>query len=182
MSNRYFYAQVKDVDGIRHVVAVSDLSEPVSDPHLIEIGDFNDVKLGYIYQDGIFNPPEIHDSPVPLPVLQVTNVNVSSGMLVGSIHWVPIGAVWVLTANVALPDSQMMIMVERIVDASTPVDDVRFIANISEGILTINGVFEKSGNYVISAERLNRGLSRIGALFRLEFESVEFDAYINTSI
>jgi hypothetical protein len=115
------------------------------------------------------------------PFIPVTDVSLSAGSLVGEIYWIPVGTAWALTAGVALPDGQMMVMVERVVDATQAIDDIRFIASIANGQLTINGVFDKSGNYVITPERINRGLARINAPFRLAFDKIEFDAYVEIS-
>lgn len=117
----------------------------------------------------------IDPSTVTIPV---TNVLVSGVNKVGDIWWVQVGSTWTLTADVPMPDGQMMVMMERVVDGRQSVDDVRFIATITSGKLTIAGKFDQSGNYTISKERLNRGLERIKAPFRLDFTLVEFDAYV----
>lgn len=127
---------------------------------------FDKLAEGWVYKDPTF-------STIP-----VTNVVVSGATKVGDIWWVSVGSTWTLTADVPLPNGQMMVMLERIVDGLQSVDDVRFIASISGGTLTIAGKFDQSGNYTISKERLNRGLERIKAPFRLDFTLVEFDAYV----
>ena len=114
--------------------------------------------------------------------VMVSDVAISGASKQGDIWWIPQGQPFKLTGNVQLPNGQMMVMVERVVDADKPIDDVRFIATIQDGQLTLPGVFEKSGNYVISAERLNRGLERIGMPIKLVFDTVEFDAFVPVDI
>lgn len=127
---------------------------------------FESVNGSWIYKD-----PQV-------VIIPVTDVVVSGATKVGNIWWVPVGTTWTLTASIPLPDSQMMVILERIVDGRTSVDDVRFVASIVNGQLTINGKFTISGNFTISADRLNRGLERIGMPIRLSFSMVEFDAYV----
>lgn len=115
----------------------------------------------------------------PYVVLPVTNINVTGATLTGEIWWVPVNTAWTITANITLPDVEMMIVLERIVDGVSAIDDVRFVASVVSGMITINGMFSQSGNYSISAERLNKGLTRIGESFRLSFDAVEFDAYVD---
>lgn len=115
----------------------------------------------------------------PFVVLPVTNIVITAATLVGDIWWVEVNTPWTITANISLPDVDMMIVLERIVDGVSAIDDVRFVASVVSGGITINGMFSQSGNYSISAERLNKGLKRIGENFRLTFDAVEFDAHIN---
>lgn len=112
--------------------------------------------------------------------VELSSVEVSSASArkVGGIWWMPENEAFTLTADVALPDSELMIMSERVVNGDTVVDDMRFIANIANGQVTINGTFKTSGNYQITAERLNSGLARIGMPIELIFNKIEFDVYV----
>lgn len=115
--------------------------------------------------------------------VNLTNTAVTSpnAQLIGNIWWLPKDEPFTITANAeGLPDSSLMVMVERVINATQPVDDIRFVANIKDGIVSMQGKFEQSGNYIITAERLNAGLERINAPFRLDFETMEFDAYVST--
>lgn len=112
---------------------------------------------------------------IELTDIVVTSENAQLGA--GSIWWLPQGEPFALTANVALPDTQMMIIIERVANGSTVIDDMRVKASIVDGVVTINAALANSGNYQITAERLNQGLETIGAPFRLAFDKVEFDAY-----
>jgi hypothetical protein len=115
-------------------------------------------------------------------IIQLSNTTVTSSNAkkIGAIWWLPKDEPFTITANAeGLPDSELMVMVERVINATQPVDDIRFVATIQNGQITMQGKFEQSGNYIITAERLNTGLERIGAPFRLAFETLEFDAYIN---
>ncbi|MBQ4864475.1 hypothetical protein J8L98_22545 [Pseudoalteromonas sp. MMG013] len=115
-------------------------------------------------------------------VIQLSNTTVTSpnAKLIGNIWWLPKDESFTITANATgLPDGGLMVMVERVINATQPVDDIRFVANIKDGIVTMQGKFEQSGNYIITAKRLNAGLERIEAPFRLAFEPLEFDAYVS---
>lgn len=118
------------------------------------------------------------DEPILIKLtdITVTGEHVSLGN--GGIWWIPQNEQFELTANVALPDSSMMIIIERVANGTHVIDDIRVKAQIIDGVVTINGVFSQSGNYQITAERLNAGLEIIEAPFRLAFDKVEFDAYV----
>lgn len=135
--------------------------------------DFGNDKLGY--EEKTFSIAE------STPTIELTNVQVASASAelgAGDIWWLPQGEPFTLTANVALPDANMMIIIERVANGSTVIDDVRVKATIANGVVTINAAFAQSGNYQITAERLNAGLDTIGAGFNLAFDKIEFDAYV----
>ena len=114
-------------------------------------------------------------------IFDLTNVNVESPnaqLGAGGIWWLPTNEQFTLSANVALPDSEMMIIIERVVNGSDVINDIRTKAVIANGVVTINASFSESGNYQITAERLNQGLEVIDAEFRLAFDKVEFDAHV----
>lgn len=121
------------------------------------------------------------------PKVALTDVVVIAAGAVkqGEIWWIPKSTVFTLTANVALPNSKMMVMIEQVVRDESgvyqTVNDMRVIADIANQIVTIKGQFEKSGNYRIKAERLNMGLDEINAPFNLTFDLIEFDAYEQTA-
>ena len=104
---------------------------------------------------------------------------------VGNIWWIEINTSFQITANVGLPNSQMMVIIEQVVRNNNgeyiTVNDKRVIANIADGVVTIKGSFERDGNYRITQERLNMGLDEIGAPFNLSFDLIEFDAYEQTA-
>jgi hypothetical protein len=162
---KYISSEEKEIPFGEMIPPNSTLSSPFPIPEGKE-AFFDKLTEGWVYKD-----PSVATIPV-------TNVVVSGANKVGDIWWVQVGSTWTLTADVTLPNGQMMVMLERIVDGLQPVDDVRFIASITSGKLTISGKFDQSGNYTISKERLNRGLERIKAPFRLDFALVEFDAYV----
>ncbi|TMO97539.1 hypothetical protein [Pseudoalteromonas ruthenica] len=137
------------------------------------------VQAGWRYENGTFIEPVVEDEPVKTKV-PLTNIAVASAnaRLEGDIWWIPESEAFTLTADVPLPDGELMIMSERVIDGDTVVDDMRFIAVIEQGQVTINGKFKTSGNYQITAERLNKGLARIGQRFELAFSKIEFDAYV----
>ncbi|TMP46403.1 hypothetical protein CWB96_12995 [Pseudoalteromonas citrea] len=124
----------------------------------------------------------INSQNTELLSIALTNTTVTSpsAQLIGNIWWLPKDEPFTITANAeGLPDGGLMVMVERVINATQPVDDIRFVANIQNGQITMQGKFEQSGNYIITAERLNAGLERIGAPFRLAFDTLELDAYVD---
>ena len=119
--------------------------------------------------------------PQPPQVIELTNVSVTGEHVTlgaGSIWWLPINEGFTLTANAQLPDMEMMIIIERVVNGSDVIDDLRAKASIVDGLITITSKFVQSGNYQITSERLNAGLEAVNAPFRLAFNKVEFDAYV----
>ncbi len=117
------------------------------------------------------------DAVLPVAVLPLTNVVISVS-LIGAIYWVQENDVVTITGDISLPDGEYIVMAERMVDATKAVDDVRFKAIVANGAMTINAKFAQAGNYLISAERVNRGLDRIGTGVHLSFDSIEFDVYV----
>lgn len=114
-----------------------------------------------------------------LPTIQVSNIQLlySVGQLVGNIHWVPVNTLIIITADVPLPDGVFMTMFEVMVNATEVIKDIRRPAVIADGKLRLEVKFKESGNPVLSSERLNKGLSIIGAPFRLSPFKIEFDIY-----
>lgn len=112
------------------------------------------------------------------PIIEVLNIQIPTAELIGSIYWIAKNTPVVITADCPLPDGELMVMVERVIDGSNTVDDIRTKAVISGGVMTMSFTFETSGNYVLRESRLNEGLDRISAGFNLSFDNVEFDVYI----
>lgn len=138
-----------------------------------KVFDFGNGKLGY--EETTFSIAT--ETPtVELTNVQVTGANAELGA--GNIWWIPQGEPFTLQGEVNLPDSDMMIIIERVASGNTVIDDLRAKASIVAGVVTINAVFTQSGNYQITAERLNAGLRTIGGGFELAFEKIEFDAYV----
>jgi hypothetical protein len=114
----------------------------------------------------------------PKPLIDILNIQIPAAELNGSIYWVKKDSPVVVTANCAMPDGELMTMVEKVIDGSVTVDDFRVKAVIVGGVMTMSFVFDTSGNYIFRKSRLNEGLDRIGAAFNLNFEDVEFDVYV----
>jgi len=147
-------------------VAVSPQREPVN-------GEWALFPSGFKKQ---YNEPVITS---PKPIVPMTNLVVSSeATLTGSIYWLTKDVVATVTADLALPDGEYMIIAERVVDATQVIDDTRFVATVLNGELTMTVSFETTGNYVFSADRMNKGLDRIGAPMHLGFDTIEFDIHI----
>ncbi|TMP88509.1 hypothetical protein CWC05_03510 [Pseudoalteromonas ruthenica] len=113
---------------------------------------------------------------VPIKEIAVTGDTVERGK--GGIWWLAQNSTFELRGVAALPDSEMIVIIERIIDGEQVIDDIRARAVIADNTITVRGQFSQSGNYIISASRLNKGLESIEAPFRLAFETVEFDAYV----
>ena len=116
-------------------------------------------------------------SSVNIPVATLTHLSIPTAVLHGSIYWVPKNTIMNITADIALPDGDLMVMSESLSDATNPKDADRFVATISGGKMTMTVFFEKAGNYRFNAARINRGLDRIGAGVHLSFDDIEFDVY-----
>ncbi|WP_372831004.1 hypothetical protein [Pontibacterium sp.] len=129
---------------------------------------------GYVYA-GYSGELELEPANVVFPV---TSVAINNAQLVGQIWWVQKAEPITLTASCSIPNGSMIVMVERIINASEVVDDIRFKADIAGGVLTISGVFDQSGNYQITEDRINAGLDRIGAGFNISMDRIEFDVFV----
>lgn len=130
------------------------------------------------YQIVEYTGINLNKADVVKPVLPLTNINITNAVLNGAIYWIAENSPMVITGDVSLPDGSYMVMAERVIDGSQVVDDARFKAIVSNGKMTINAIFKTTGNYLFSADRLNRGLDRIGANVHLGFDDIEFDVYL----
>ncbi|RZG05500.1 hypothetical protein EXT48_08165 [Pseudoalteromonas sp. CO348] len=160
------------------IVAYETLNnEPLDSPeapcYKLTIGDNNNVLSRVLYH------PVPRDNR-PTITLESIELESSASRKIGDIWWVPLGEPITITAQaLGLPNGGLMVMVERVVNASQPIEDLRFIATIKDGVVTLPLQFDTSGNYLITAKRLNEGLARIeNAPFRLDFETMEFDVYV----
>ncbi len=108
--------------------------------------------------------------------VRLTNIDVNAS-LVGSVYWIEKNAPFVATADCLLPNGELMVMFEQVIDSKTVVNDTRFKAVVVDGVISISGSFDTTGNWMLTAERVNRGLDRIGAQFHLSFDPIEFDVY-----
>lgn len=113
------------------------------------------------------------------PVIPVTNITPTGNTLrpVGNLYWVQKGNQITVSADVALPNGEMMAIIDQVVNSKTVVDELRQPAVIANGKLTLTFTPEATRVHVISAERLNAGLADIGAQFRVSFPKLEFDVH-----
>ena len=116
--------------------------------------------------------------PVVKPAIEVTNIQIPAAELKGAIYWIRKDEPIVIAADCLLPDGKLMVMVERVIDGKTTVDDIRAKATILNGVMTMTFIFDTSGNYIFRESRINEGLDRIGAEFHLNFDDVEFDVFV----
>lgn len=169
-------ALLDEIGVIENIIIVDSINDI---PNSVFLSDKSALKIGDVYVKELaemgYKPNSKH------PFLQLTDITVTGENVTlggGGIWWLPKNSLFTLTANAQLPDAEMMIIVERVIDGSTVVDDLRIKATITGGVITVTGQFAMSGNYIITAERLNQGLEIIGAPFRLSFDKVEFDAHV----
>tara|TARA_Y100000782_G_C10131025_1_gene242904 strand:+ start:487 stop:1023 length:537 start_codon:yes stop_codon:yes gene_type:complete len=175
------YAQIKDA----LVIGIMFVKTEITDAHYIRIDNNEQVKAGYKYdsqsEPRFYLDSENEEVAPSIAPIELTNVNVTGEHVVlgaGNIWWLPINEQFTLTANAQLEDMEMMIIIERVVNGSDVIEDLRAKASIADGLITINTKFVQSGNYQITSERLNAGLEAVDAPFRLSFDKVEFDAYV----
>ena len=121
---------------------------------------------------------QTYTESVVVPILPLTNVVIVGAEIAGAIYWAQEGVTLTITGDCDLPDSELIVMAEQVIDAKTVVSDSRFKATFALGKLSITARFDKSGNYMITQDRINRGLDRIGAGVHLSFDTLEFDIYV----
>lgn len=124
------------------------------------------------------NPPAPADAE--LPVYDVTNIQAAATTLrtVGPAKfWLEVGNSVQIGADVALPNGEIMVMVERMVRGSTAVSDIRRPVVINNGRLTLTFTPRETGLFVLDAARLNAGLIADGHDFQVAFPTHEFDVY-----
>lgn len=155
--------------------------------HAQDIAILGEYPMGWTYENGSLrssdtlavNQADVVGMPPNKPILPLTSISIASpANLVGAIYWLQKDTLATISGDVALPDGFYMIMAERVINGSTVVDDVRFKATVTAGVISMPVSFPVAGNYIISAKRLNEGLNRIGAAVNLSFGSVEFDIYV----
>lgn len=167
------------LDGENKITNIILIDKLTDVPNCYFISDISTLKIGDVYAKELaemgYKPNSKH------PFVQLTDVTVTGENVMlggGSIWWLPKNSTFTLTANAQLPDSEMMVIIERVINGGTVIDDLRVKATIVGGVITVNGEFAMSGNYQITSDRLNKGLETIGASFRLAFDKVEFDAHV----
>lgn len=161
---------------ITNIILVDKLTDV---PNCFFISDASTLGIGDTYVKELAEMSYKPNSKYPF--VRLTNVTVTGENVMlggGGIWWLPKNSTFTLTANAQLPDSEMMVIIERVINGGTVIDDLRVKATIVGGVITVNGQFAMSGNYQITSDRLNKGLETIGASFRLAFDKVEFDAHV----
>ena len=143
-----------------------------------------EVDADQYFVDGAWTFDNPKTPEVELPVIDITNISISNATLGGNIWSVDTKTVSTLTAKMQIPENQFTAIVEKVVNGQV-VEDLRFRATITPtvddpagNLLTLPLYFEDSGNYLIQAERLNKGLESIGAPFRVSFPTVDIDALV----
>lgn len=125
-------------------------------------------------------------TPMPetpeLTQVEILNQSVKSGdplvelALKEGAYWLTTDTVIVITGDIELPNSELMVMIEKQTDGVST-DDIRRPAVIEDGKLTLKVKFTKSGNYRLDPDRLSRGLQRVGKNIQLKFTPIEVEVY-----
>lgn len=115
--------------------------------------------------------------PQPLMKIVVNDPAVTGVITKGRIHIIPLNEKFTITAKVALPDEENLILIfERVIKGGQEVvGDVRSVANISAGVLTTTGSFDIKGNYVLTQRRTNEAFVNIGVPVEFVFNTIEFN-------
>lgn len=79
----------------------------------------------------------------------------------------------VLQTTVGFPVTLKMPIV-RHANGSPTTDEEYFEAQIVDGIITINGAVDRSGDWKVLIERVNQALLRVGASFKFDSEDITF--------
>jgi hypothetical protein len=180
MYKQYFYAQISEQDGILIVVGLSHLSGEVLEPSLIPIADMLEVKIGDIYRDGKFHRPE--EITTVEYTVKNTEITLNGSVLspFNGIHFANIAEEIQITAeahdengvvDITIPISIKMPIV-RYANGMPTDDEVYFNTTLQNGLFTINGSFQRSGDWKIVADRINKALQEIGAEFSLSGQNV----------
>jgi hypothetical protein len=113
-----------------------------------------------------------------ITTVSLENITVTSETInkQGEIYWIKAGESFTFTAEMPLPDSSLVLMIEKVVQQTNVVNDHRVEVIIKNGVGTFTAALPESGNWIITQERVNSGLEQIGAPFRVAFKKVEFDA------
>lgn len=124
-----------------------------------------------------------------LPVVTLADVKINNSTYSPGIYKVTEQAVFEITAEMhpsvhelVIPTGEMVTIVEKMLRGK-PVDELRFDAQITaadgENPAKLSVRMKlPTGNYLISAGRLNEGLKTIGAPFRLAFDPVDIDSVV----
>ncbi len=117
--------------------------------------------------------------PVQNPVIPVLNVTETyegfSRVGAGNIKTIQQETVCTITANVALPDNVMTIMLVELGTNDEWINaKYRFDAVIKSGVMTLK-IKLPIGNFLLSCDRINQGLDYVNAGFHLEFDDIQFN-------
>ncbi len=130
------------------------------------------VKAKYAYEEKVFRVP------VDVPEFTISTPVITGAELRDGIYQNSKGQVVTITGSTTLPDGKMTLIIERVIDATRAVDDIRVEADILSGTFTTSFSFERSGNYLIRESRLNQGIERLGKGFKINLDSnLEFNCH-----
>lgn len=181
MSNRYYYAQIAEINSQQIVIGVSDLSGPINMPLMVPLESFSDAKPGDIYENGLFITPQ---PPEDLPEYQVKNSLIQLNDVAitpfNGLYFAEVGAPIQITAelhdenglvDISIPIPIKMPLVRHANGKPTD-DEAYFNAVLTAGVITITGTLQRSGDWKVLTERNNQALRVIGADFQLSAPDV----------
>jgi hypothetical protein len=181
MHNRYYYAQLAEINSQQVVVGVSDLSGPIDDPLLIELQKISDAMPGDIYENGIFTQPPVTEA-MPLFVVDNSVILMDGNTLApyNGIYFADVGAPIQITAELHNDDGLVDISIPipikmplvRHANGKPTDDEAYFNAALNAGVITITGTLQRSGDWKVLTERNNQALRVIGADFQLSAPDV----------
>lgn len=139
-------------------------------------------KMFFVDGSWVFDDPNTPEVETQYPVLQIQNIAINNSRLDDAGIWnVKTNTVLELTATTMLPSGEFTAIIQKVVNKE-PINDIRYDATIVAGdvesTLSLPLYFEESGNYVITAERLNQGLAEINKPFRVAFPKVDINVTV----
>ena len=181
------------LDASSQCTDVLEFGQSVTNSNYIQLSEYDDTYLGREYDKTAlaWKPvPQVTEKPcINVPDISVVGISTSPSSQckkIGEIWWLDKATGFRATGTPVIPDAikslfasatPFVLMAEKVIDGTNIQGDIRFEATIGVAEFKLESAagFAESGNYVIRARRLNEGLERIGAPFRVDFETIEFD-------
>ena len=181
------------LDASSQCTDVLEFGQSVTNSNYIQLSEYDDTYLGREYDKTAlaWKPvPQVTEKPcINVPDISVVGISTSPSSQckkIGEIWWLDKATGFRATGMPVIPDAikplfanetAFVLMAEKVIDGDTPQGDVRFKATLKDDGFTLQSTagFAESGNYIIRAKRLNEGLNRIKAPFKVDFKTIEFD-------
>lgn len=132
----------------------------------------------FVNGEWTFDNPATVEVETQYPTFNIQNIALSPGSQGGTGIWnVKTGTVISLSATTEIANGSFTAIVSRVVKGNE-IEDIRFEAQITDGVINLPLYFMDSGNYYIKAERLNVGLAEIQMPFRVDFPTVDINVTV----